>query len=48
MKFDVLIGEIEAWNDSEQIRAMLKATTTALMKNKGVSRMEGLSLLSQL
>lgn len=48
MKFDVLIGEIEAGNDSEQIRAMLKATTTALMKNKGVSRMEGLSLLSQL
>ena len=48
MKFDVLIGEIEAGNDNPDIRRMLRETTSALMKTRGLTRMEGLSLLSQL
>ena len=48
MKFDVLIGEIEAGNDNTEIRKMLKETTTRLMKTKGITKLEGLSILSQL
>ena len=48
MKFDVLIGEIESGNDNTEIRKMLKETTTRLMKTKGITKLEGLSILSQL
>ena len=47
-KFNVIIGEIEAGNDSPDLRKMLKEATTELLKIKRISKLEALSILSQI
>jgi hypothetical protein len=47
-KFYVIIGEIDAGNDSPELARILKQTTEQLMKTKGLSRLEGLSVLEQI
>jgi hypothetical protein len=47
-KFYVIIGEIEAGNDSPELSRMLKQTTEQLMKTKEFSRLEGLSILKEI
>jgi hypothetical protein len=47
-RFRVYMGSINAGNDSEQLRGLLKSTTLKLMKNKGLSKMQGMEVLSQL
>ncbi len=47
-KFHVILGEIEAGNDAPELRKMLKDSTEQLMKSKGISRLEGLTILNQL
>jgi hypothetical protein len=47
-KMEILIGEITAGNDSDDIRRMLKECTKKLMEKKGITKLEGLTLLNQL
>jgi hypothetical protein len=47
-RFRVYLGSINAGNDSEQLRGLLKTTTQKLMKNKGITKMQGMEILSQL
>lgn len=47
-KLKVLIGEMEAGNDSPDIRRMLIECTQKLMDKKGITKLEGLTLLNQL
>ena len=47
-KHQVIIGEIQAGNDSDELRRLLKLTTTELLKIKQISKLEALSILSQL
>jgi hypothetical protein len=47
-RFRVYMGSINAGNDSEQLRGLLKSTTQKLMKNKGLTKMQGMEILSQL
>jgi len=47
-KHQVIIGEIQAGNDSDELRRLLKLTTTELLKVKQISKLEALSILSQL
>jgi hypothetical protein len=47
-KMKILIGEITAGNDSDDIRRMLKECTKKLMEKKGITKLEGLTLLNQL
>jgi hypothetical protein len=47
-KFNVLVGELEAGNNSEEVKSMLRQATNQLMKNKGITRLEGLSILENL
>ena len=47
-KLHVILGEISAGNSAESLLVMLEDTTKQLMKNKGISRLEGLSILNQI
>jgi hypothetical protein len=47
-KLHVILGEISAGNSAESLLVMLEQTTKQLMKNKGISRLEGLSILNQI
>jgi hypothetical protein len=47
-RFRVYLGSINAGNDSEQLRGLLKSTTQKLMKSKGLTKMQGMEILSQL
>jgi hypothetical protein len=47
-KMEILIGEITAGNDSDDIRRMLKECTKKLMEKKAITKLEGLTLLNQL
>lgn len=47
-KMQVLIGELEAGNDSPDIKKMLAQCTEKLMQRKGITKLEGLTILNQL
>jgi hypothetical protein len=48
IKFDVLVGEVEAGNNSPEVYRMLKLATEKLYKAKGLTKLEYLELINQL
>jgi hypothetical protein len=47
-KFHILIGEIEAGHNGEEVKQMLRQATNQLMRKKGISRSAGLNILEQI